>query len=283
MFLILIVLIILLFPSFAAASTSEPHGMGFFFIQDIELTAQNAEWFNVLLLCNAAIDEPLSGIVLSIGGSVTVRSEVDGIILTLFTKTLSTAPVKYGIINLKTLCIPIDLIFGLAFLAIFKDFSEQSAGYFQKQRRSVFKFGLYGYIMALLLIGIFLVSIAGAVIAIAGLALLLVISACGQVPIAIVLGYALLHNWVPRYNVYMLFAVGVFLIDLLKLVPGLGDVVMFGILPYLSLGIFSVYVIHKYFYRHYVFASFEKGMQPSFDRKKMDEIILKKPHNNRED
>lgn len=170
----------------------------------------------------------------------------------------------------------IQVLFGLLFMRIFKNFMEQGSILILKKSSDVIKSGLVIYVCCGVVIAIFMYSIVGMPVAVFVGISAHIVSSVGRIPMAIYTGYVVEGLLGVKGHTYTYYLFGSFILMLCESVFGVGIAFLFFIIPVISLGVVFTMWINRYVLRiHYDTEFLSKTVKENFDRDKIRDIINK--------
>ena len=169
----------------------------------------------------------------------------------------------------------IEFIFGIMIISLGESFAAQGVAVIYKDIGKIVLYGVVTYIIVVMIAVVFFVSFIGIPISMLILILGYVIVCIGKVPIVIFTGYTIETTLKKQWHIYIDYIIGGIILEVVGFIPYFGVVFVLAVLPAMSLGIFWVQMINRFFKIYYNISLKNNFGQKKYEREKIRNIITK--------
>lgn len=145
----------------------------------------------------------------------------------------------------------LEFIFGITTVSVFKNFIVQGAMVLSIQTSKVLLTGVIAYIIIVTIAVLFFASFVGfpigAMLLLVGYIMVIAGKAALQVRIGHFLEILLKRTW----HIYLDYLVGMLLLEIVIIIPFIGSIMSYVVIPIISIGIFLIAVVNKLIYKIY--------------------------------
>jgi len=168
-----------------------------------------------------------------------------------------------------------EFIFGIMIISLGEGFAAQGVAVIYKDIARIVLYGAVTYIIIVMIAVVFFVSFIGIPISMLILVLGYIIVCIGKVPIVIFTGYTIELTLKKQWHIYIDYIIGGIILEAVGFIPYFGIIFVLAVLPAMSIGIFWVQMINRFFKIYYNIPLKNNFEQKKYEREKIRNIITK--------